>query len=379
MKHVASVVVACVVAGCTATRDRIPADSARVGVNGSVGVAAASKAATAGQFETLYDKPVDSKYRLILSRARQDAAHRLQLRVQLVETANRDRVWEVATLSEGHIGEVNVALGVLRADSSSIVISQSGDYGRIENLKLFIDPSSKKLIRQVEFPPTAGLDSVADKDAVIALGLPKDVITALKKREPRPAPGEPEDSLLPKILKDNPMPHSSHADFVRARQERVEDGYGPESEIGEMPGPLQIDGTRIWFGKTFYDGEGASGVGGAGYFDTIKLSYTFLKIPEMAEWSVSSLLHDERVLWIGLVGHPEGADYGGGLLRHDLATGLTRKYAIDDVILRIVRWNGRIYLATAGGVSVIEGNRVSARYLVEPGLGGRFIVVPLRP
>lgn len=283
---------------------------------------------------------------------------------------------DIATLTERDVPGHRV----VRADSTSIVISREGNYGFPDmSFKLFLDPGSKKLIKQIDFSPHAGLDSIPDHEAAAALGLPESVVIALKERDPRPAIEGPLDAHLPQALRDHPMPSSSYADFARARPERVENGYDPESEIGEMPGPLQMDGPRIWFGKTFYDGEGLSGVGGVGYFDTVKSTYTFLKIPELAAWSVSSLLLDDQTLWIGLVGHPEGADYSGGLLRHDLKTGATKKYSVDEVILRIKRWNGRSYLATTNGASVIEGDRLMARYLVEPDLNGKLIVVRFNP
>ena len=326
------------------------------------------------RLEIYYDKPIDSKYALVLTRVRDSLLHVVGLRVQMVDTAARERTWDVATLPASDFG-----LRVVRADTTSIAFARYGDYGQEMSVKLFLDPSSKKVIKRVDFSPWAGIDSISDHDVAIALSVPEAVIGGMKERDSRPAPGEPWDKYLPQVLKDHPMPASSYADFALARPERVKDGYGPGSEIGETPGPLQIDGIRIWFGKTFYDGEGSSGVGGAGYFDTVTAKYTFLKISELARWSVSSLLLDDHTLWIGMVGHPEGADYSGGLLRHDLVTGNTRKYAIDDVVLRIKRWSGRIYLTTGGGAAVIEGDRLIARYLSEPDANGEFVLLRVNP
>src|SRR5580658_3200125 len=41
----------------------------------------------------------------------------------------------------------------------------------------------------------------------------------------------------------------------------------PDSEFNETIGPHQVEGNRLWFGVTFYDGEGWTGTGGFGYFD----------------------------------------------------------------------------------------------------------------
>jgi len=322
------------------------------------------------RFKVIYDKPIDANYRLILAAARNDGSQVVTLQVQL-SNAKRNRVWHIATLTERDVGHE-----VVRADSTSVILSRQGVYGPGTSIKLFLHPVSKNLIKQIDFSPYSGLDSIPDGDAAIALGLPEAVIRSLKERDTLPGPGEPWDKYLPQALKDYPMPPSTYGEFARARPGRVEDGYGPDSEIGELPGPLLIDGSRIWIGKTFYDGEGISGVGGVGYYDTLTSAYMFLKIPELVPWSVSSLLLEGQTLWIGLVSHPEGADYGGGLLHYDLRTGTTMKYPVEEVILRIIKWNGRTYLATTGGVSVIEGERVTRRYLVEPALDGKLIVMP---
>ena len=327
-----------------------------------------------GPFDTLYNKPIDSKYGLLLARETDTVSHAVALRVKLIDVTRPEIAWDVATLPARDY-EYRVA----RADSTSVVLTRHGDYGQQESLKLFLDSASKKLLKQIDFWPRMGLDSIPNHDVAAALGVPDSLVRALKERYPRPGPEEPWDKYLPQVMKDHPMPYSTYAEFARARPARVEDGYDSTSEIGEMPVAFQIDSSRIWFGKTFYDGEGASGVGGAGYFDTIKSTYTFFKIPEMAPWSVSSMLAEDQIVWIGLVGHPEGVDYSGGLLRHDLKTGQTKKYPIDDVVLRVKRWNNRIYVATAGGAWVIDGDRLISRFMAEPDINGKTFLVRINP
>ena len=79
-------------------------------------------------------------------------------------------------------------------------------------------------------------------------------------------------------------------------------------------------------------------------------------------------------LWAGLVTHPEGADRSGGLIRHDLKAGRTRKYQVDDVIHRITRWQDAIYLSTSNGIYVLKGERF-VRYRVEPDIHGKPAVI----
>ncbi|HYF38409.1 MAG TPA: hypothetical protein VD930_01890, partial [Gemmatimonadales bacterium] len=177
--------------------------------------------------------------------------------------------------------------------------------------------------------------------------------------------------------REHPMPQSTYDEFARARPRRVENGYARDGTIiEEQPGPYQIVGSRIWFGKIFYDGEGTSGVGGLGYFDTSTSRYSFVRVPGLADWSVSAILIEADTAWIGLVGYPEGEDYSGGLIRYDFKSGTSRKVAIDEVIHNLVHLNDRLYVATKNGAYVLQGGRVAKRYWVEPDGENRFIMVP---
>ena len=292
-------------------------------------------------------------------------------RLRLIEVGGRG--WDIGTLRSGDNSPKAV-----RADTTAVVFYRHGDYGYNSPIKLFLDPATKKTVKQIEFSSHAGLDSISRQDLAVALGVPSMVAAGLKGRDPRPGPEESWDMYLPQALKDHPMPSSTFAEFAQARPARVEDGYD-STGIGEGPGPIQIDGPRIWIGKAFDDGEGMSGVGDVGYFDTTTSTYTFLKIPELVNWSASTLLVEDETLWVGLVRHPEGADYGGGVLRRDLKSGATQTYGVDGVVHRIKRWNGRTYVATENGAAVIEDDRVAARYVVEPDINGKLILVRIDP
>jgi hypothetical protein len=325
------------------------------------------------QIETS-ETPV-GRYILLLSRTHDDASNMVTLKFQLAERENRQHVWDVGTVTDQ-----NLAHRVLRVDTTSVVISREGGDGQADFFKLFLDPGSKKLVKKIDFSPTIGLDSIGDGHLAAALALPQAMAKELTRRDPRPAYADPSDALLPTALRGHPMPASSYAEFARARPERVSDGYDSAStQIEEKIGPFQVVGDSIWFGKTFYDGEGTTGVGGVGYFTTSRSEYTFLKIREVVRWSVSAIMVEDQSVWIGLVEHPEGPDYSGGLLRYDLKSGTTEKYPIDEVVLRIKRWNDRVYLATSRGLSIMEGGRLNDRYAVEPDIDGKFQLVHLDP
>src|SRR6266516_1382275 len=72
--------------------------------------------------------------------------------------------------------------------------------------------------------------------------------------------------------------------------------------------------------SAFYDGEGTTGVGSIGYFDTRTKRFTMFSIPELANWSVSVLFVETDVVWAGLVTYPDGATRRGALLPYNLPT-----------------------------------------------------------
>lgn len=57
----------------------------------------------------------------------------------------------------------------------------------------------------------------------------------------------------------------------------------------ERIGPWKLEGDKLWFGKTFYDGEGMTGIGGFGYFEAADRKYHLFAPPEIARWSVSAI------------------------------------------------------------------------------------------
>jgi len=314
--------------------------------------------------DRVFEKPLDDTYLIALIRTITPAAAGVEsvaFRVVLEERANRSRSWDLETIrATPHNHEV------VRANSGSVVLRRSSDYGFNEGyIKLFFDPASKKVTRRVEFTDT-GLLQIADNEIQRTLGVTAEFARQLKTPfEPKPLPAD----LIAATL-----PQSTYADFARLRPARVKDGYGPGSKIREMIEAYQVAGNLIWFGKSFYDGEGITGVGAIGSFDRTTKRFAFLQIPEVVDWSVSNLLIEGDTIWAGLVRHPEGADRSGGLLRRDNKSGRSQKYAVDDVIFRIERWRGGLYLTTSNGIYVLTGERIT-RHRVEPDINGKPALV----
>ena len=119
---------------------------------------------------------------------------------------------------------------------------------------------------------------------------------------------------------------------------------------------FQLATDNIWFGVTFYDGEGLTGVGAIGYFDTQNDRYHLIQDSKIAPWSCDAILVEERYVWAGLARHPEGAVEPGGLARYERQTAAITVYDIPTVINAIRRYGDRLFLATSNGVYTLAGD-----------------------
>lgn len=129
-------------------------------------------------------------------------------------------------------------------------------------------------------------------------------------------------------------------------------------EIENEIGPYALAGARLWFANSFYDSEGASGVGAIGTFDIAARRYEMRYLPEIAPWSGSAMLLDGNDLWMGLMRRPEGANYGTGLLRYNTRTGVTKLYKIPDLIYTIDRLGDTLYCGTSHGLYTLRGEKM---------------------
>jgi hypothetical protein len=186
-----------------------------------------------------------------------------------------------------------------------------------------------------------------------------------------------------------PFPLSTPEELERLRPDRkswtIEEKIGPynispgyrNSRTGESRPP------RLWFAKTFYDGESISGVGGVGYFDTEQREYVIFSPPELTPWSTSALgsgLND--TLWVGLVRNTEGANYSGGILHFDPATGTAKVYDVKEIVMLIspvgVGRTASIALGTANGIYLLRDEQFE-RFVVEPDLDGNLQIIAAPP
>jgi hypothetical protein len=351
-------------------------------------------------YQTLYKAPIDDRQFLLIVRAARQPITWLGwpdrgelpwgrdelLGVFLMDRRDGTRVSELLVMRNDH----EHVFRVDRTDATTLVLDRTeiDHWGRVDSIKLVFDPASKQLIKRIDFPPINHTELLRVEDrfcAALTVGRGDIQTGNTPARQICIERGQPVDRGPMVLLRKEPvvatpadlppLPQSSYDDFAKARPERVKDGYRPAlTTIEERVTAWQRVGSRIWFGKSFYDGEGTTGVGDLGYFDTTSRQFALLRLPEMAPWSTSALLVEGDVAWAGLVGEYELATKSNGLLRVDLRNRRVQRYEIYPVIHRIVRWNGALYLATDDGLYALRGDRLT-RYRFEPTLKGGVAIV----
>ena len=178
----------------------------------------------------------------------------------------------------------------------------------------------------------------------------------------------------PEELHDFLFPESTYEEFSAARPARVSNGYRREgTEMNERIGPWQIVDGTLWFAKTFYDGEGMTGVGGFGYFDVQERRYRLFSPAAIRDWSVSAMLVEPDAVWLGLVHNGEYGSTGGGVLRFDRHTQQVTHYELREIVHQFARIQGRLLMATDFGAAVLDGTSLG-RFFVDQTSDGRLRV-----
>ena len=156
-----------------------------------------------------------------------------------------------------------------------------------------------------------------------------------------------------------PMPQPTYQDFKRIRSDRVADGYTKDiAQVGNALGAWHVEGNQIWFGTTFYDGEGETGIGGFGRYDVVTNQIYMTYLPDVASWSMSTIFMSDGILSMGLVSHPEGVKYSGGLVQYDINTKHTQHFDVPGIIHVIREVNNTLVLGTTNGISLINGKTI---------------------
>jgi hypothetical protein len=321
----------------------------------------------------------------------------------LQEKARPERVYSLGT----KFGYQDCMAYIERVTATDTVIACQGEKSvRYPHQKWVYDVRAKKLLAQFSYQPFAMHRIFPSAGDAVFVGTDTQRLVAVEyqpDREPAfrilsEAEAQPwtdrvrtsvgtagtearrviqiEDDKAPPIPEIPPLPRTTYDQFAAARPRRVKDGYARESaEISDSVGPWQADGGRTWFGKTFYDGEGSTGVGGFGYLDWNDNKLHMFAPPEIADWSVSAIQVAPDAVWMALVANGEYGSSSGGLLRYDRQSVEVRRIEFPDVVGHLIRSGGKILAATDFGLAVIEAGRVK-RYFIDRTVDGQLQVAP---
>ena len=94
---------------------------------------------------------------------------------------------------------------------------------------------------------------------------------------------------------------------------------GGDGSVSQTVGACVQQGDIIWFGVTFYCGEGSCGIGGIGRYDSKTHQLEVRRPKLLLSGSVSPIAFDGKYLWVGTYMSTEctGVDVGVGLVRYD--------------------------------------------------------------
>jgi hypothetical protein len=154
-----------------------------------------------------------------------------------------------------------------------------------------------------------------------------------------------------------PLPQSTAGEYIQLRPEDLRiNPFTPEHyEREEVIGPYQIEGGKIWFGNSYYDGEGMKGVGAFGYFDTSSRQYTLFSPPEVARYEISAILVEPEIVWIAVDRFGEDIPKSpGGLLRWNRMTHAIQKYSLEFNVDSIRMEGDTIRLTTHDGYALLR-------------------------
>ena len=181
--------------------------------------------------------------------------------------------------------------------------------------------------------------------------------------------------LGPKISKAIPFPQPTSSHYVAARPGNLQNRYLRDHTKMEVTiGAWQIFEGTVWFGQSFYDSEGISGVGGFGHFNTTTGRYEIQSPPEIIDSSVTAILVEQNAVWLATARRGEWGDTSRGLLRFDRAAKTIEKIALGDLTSKILRVGSRVVLATNFGIAILEDGKVR-RYFADRMKSGGLRVV----
>jgi hypothetical protein len=169
------------------------------------------------------------------------------------------------------------------------------------------------------------------------------------------------ETLGPGRTKFYTLPQSTFDKYRRLRPEdlRINPLTPDRYERKEVIGPHQIEAGKLWFGNSYYDGEGMRGVGAFGYFDTATRRYTLFSPPEVARYEISAILVEPNMVWLALDRFGEDISTSpGGLVQWNRMTHVIHRYPLEFVVDSIRVQDDSLRLRTRDGYALFRDGEV---------------------
>ncbi len=171
-----------------------------------------------------------------------------------------------------------------------------------------------------------------------------------------------------------PLPQSSYDEVAIARPEEVRNGLTRQAAtINEAIGPWELYEGRLWFGKTFYDGEGSTGIGGFGYFDPQNRHYRLFAPKQVMNWSMTAMHVDANAVWLGIAHRGEWGDTSGGFLRFDRRSETVTRWKLASLVSEILSQGDQLLIVTDMEIAALKENELQ-RFFVDVLSDGRLRV-----
>jgi hypothetical protein len=325
----------------------------------------------------------------------------------LQERSNPGRVYTL-TIAPGH----GCGANIIRVTTTDAVISCEGEKSEVEpNQKFVYDIRAKRLVSRVEYMPFGHVRitptapdrarlTMSSSTREVQLSFSAGAAPELRIIRTTPLPTEVDyqthflDRFGPAIrFPSQPFGPSGAFRLTEldeetgcAQQVVVVSERGARRQHYRMPrarppadcdqiGPSAIEGNQVWFGKTFYSGEGYDGIGGFGYFEMSTRRFELFSLPPAAApGAATAILVQPDAIWLALALHGEGDSRGRGLLRYDRRLRTTTHFDIGDSLGHsFVAFRDRIALTLDDGVVFIRDGQVKG-YIVDQMTDGRLRV-----
>lgn len=162
------------------------------------------------------------------------------------------------------------------------------------------------------------------------------------------------------------------AEAIRLRP-HLRVGHAAEEDVGAC---VEKNG-YLWFGLTFYEGEGMDGIGGLGVYSRRTRRVEVHRPEWLRDKSIDHIVHDGRLLWFSVAQHYERGGPTHGLARYDWESRTLQTMRGDDApcgwdVNDLAVIGDELWVATSIAVSRLELPTNRWRHFVPSADGARL-------